>query len=411
MDELTVVHVLPRWNHGGGAQSILAEASCAVSLNSGIRHEALSLEAGGALPLLRDALKMRLRVHRKLCAQDEAELLEAARVVVLHYWNAPSVRAFLDRWRGRSLRFVLYSRVNGLHRPQRLPLALANSACHVVLTSPHLRKEIEHARVSVVPAIVRISSNCDDEGSDQRLSVLHVGTLNVFKLSPHFVPLHAHLANEGCPIEVVGVGGDEDRFRLDSIACGAKDQFRWRGFENGLATLYTNAKVLSYPISSLSYASSDKVVQESQLCGLPVLGLEGSPISHLISPGETGLLAKDFSDYRRILEGVVSGSVGLPSRSRVKEFASRQHDPERKCEAMDSIYREVAEMPKRSIDDGFREFEDWIRFQVGATESLGDYRRPSLEELRANLSSLERHQRYACEGGLAHYVNEGYRLE
>ena len=156
MADLRITHVLPRWHHGGPAQSILVEAEHAKANGTGLRHSAIVLEKGGSIELVRDALKCGLRLHVAPAADDETSILAGAEIVVLHFWNTPSVRRFIDRRRGTHLRWALDCAVNGLWQPQRLPIDLAEHACHVILTSPHLRSVIRNDHVSVVPAPARL---------------------------------------------------------------------------------------------------------------------------------------------------------------------------------------------------------------------------------------------------------------
>ncbi len=200
---------MPRWNHGGPTTSVLTEAKIARQTGSGIRHQALTLEPGGSMKKVKEAIRYGVRLRSAPEAADEQALIHAADAVVLHFWNTPSVWSFLDRWRDKPLRWILHSQVNGMYRPQRLPPALASSACHVVLTSPHLQASIGHERVTVLPAVARLPDAPAKPWSADSSKVMHAGTLNVFKLSPHFVPLHAGVSDPDHPTIVAGSGGDE----------------------------------------------------------------------------------------------------------------------------------------------------------------------------------------------------------
>ena len=94
-----ILHIVPRWHYGGGATSVLMEAKTARQTGSGVQHQAMTLEPGGSLAHIKEAMRYGLRVRSAPSAAEEAELVRSVDAVVLHYWNTPSVWKFLDRWR------------------------------------------------------------------------------------------------------------------------------------------------------------------------------------------------------------------------------------------------------------------------------------------------------------------------
>lgn len=402
--ELNVLHVVPRWNHGGPAAGLVLEAKHAKLVGSGISHRVLALEPGGSSAMVREALRARLRLHPCPPHDEEAKLVRDAHVVVLHYWNTPSLRRFLDRWRGAPLRWMLTSHVNGLHRPQLLPPALGANAGHVVLTSHHLHSGFGPGRATVIPAIADLSEANADAAAGADGPIVHVGTLNVFKLSPHFVPLHAASADPARPVLMGGSGGDEGRFQAEAAELGVADAFRWLGFVSDVPALLAGARLFSCPVSRFSYATSDKVLQVAQASGVPVLVQRDAPVAHLVRDGVSGILAEDLADFARKLAAIADGSLDLPSRAAVREAALEDHDPAPKHRKLEAIYRGVEAGGARPLDDGFADLPSWIDFQVGDAGELREARRPSLAALRDD-EVLARHQRWGCEGGLAQALN------
>jgi glycosyltransferase involved in cell wall biosynthesis len=401
---LEILHVLPRWSHGGAAQSLITEARFALSHGTGVVHRAMTLEPGGSLALLQQALRSRLRVEMAPPPNQEQVLVNDADVIVIHYWNTPALRRFIDRWRGRRGKWMVYSLVNGIHPPQRLPPALIRSACHTVLTSPHAVHLGRPGAVSVIPAIVLDRGEPFVPTASRPHGLLHIGTLNVFKLAPNFIELHAGLVSPEDPVTVVGAGGDEEQFQDQARALGVAREFAWPGFAEDPGALYRQFKLLSYPAAPFSYASSDRVVQEAQLQGLPVLLLRDSPLTHLVNEGITGVIANDAADYRARLEAIIAGDLALPHASMVAAAAREQHDPERKCNQLTQIYHQVSEGPVRELNDGYAELDDWLAYQGADLAKTGGRQRPSLVAMTDSPERLLAYQCWACEGGLAHYL-------
>ena len=409
-EKIEILHVLSRWGYGAAAQSLIAEARFAHSHETGVVHRAITLEPGGSLALLQLALRSRLRVQIAPDPSQEQVLMNEADVVVIQYWNTPAVHRFIDRWRGREGKWVVYSQVNGVYPPQRLPRALIQSACHTVLTSPHAAHLGRAGAVSVIPAIVLDRGERLVPYTSRPHGLLHVGTLNVFKLAPNFIELHAGLVSPNDPVTVAGAGGDEQEFQAQARALGVAGEFAWPGFAEDPSALYQQFKLLSYPAAPFSYASSDRVVQEAQLHGLPVLLLRDSPLTHLVEEGVTGFIANDATDYHARLRTIVAGDFKLPNASAVAAAARGQHDPERKCKQLTDIYRQVSAGPARQLDDGYAELDDWLAYQGAELARTSGRQRPTLVAMTDSPEQLLAYQCWACEGGLAHYLNSELKL-
>jgi glycosyltransferase involved in cell wall biosynthesis len=402
MAELSILHVVPRWHSGGAAPSILIESESRSA--SGLIHRVISLERGGSTALLRRALKARLRVTLAPSIQDEVDLVERADVVVVHYWNTPSMWSFLQRWRRKAQRWILYVRVNGLHAPQRVPTQLLDSVSHVVLTSPDLRDQITRSKCDLVSAPIRLPVLPLSVARNPPRRIIHAGTLNVFKLPPTFIELHADIANATAPMQVAGAGGDEVRWQTRAIDLGIADQFEWAGFRENLIEELPEFAVFSAPTAPFTYASGDRAIQEAQVCGVPVVAFKHAPISHLIEHGETGWLVEDDADFRDHLKRTINGELEIP-RERVRVAALLAHNPDRKFARLSEIYRETRSSPRTAIDPGFDTVADWVAFQTEGIDFTPGSRHPSLDQLACDRGLSAAHQAWGCEGGIAQFAN------
>lgn len=361
---MKVLHVVPRLSGGGPSTSVLAEAR-----HGGATHEMLVLEQAASSVAMLAAMRARVRVHVCPSKEREAEVVNGADVVVVHFWNTPSLARWLVRWQQRALRWVLYCRVNGVHAPQVLPEELAQSPCHLVLTSPHLmRPGASLIPAPVDPALLSAGADVTD--------VLHVGTVNVFKLDPAFGRLHT-----GLQTTVIGTGGQEAEFATSAATV------HWAGFQPMPWT--TRARVFSAPTSRFTYASSDKTLQEAMLLGIPVVTYYDSPVAHLVT-AETGLLAKGREDYSEVLREAME----VFDRSAVAQAAHELHDPAAKWTHLRSIYEQVADGEPRPVSGRL-------------TAGDGARTRPGLRELEDD-EVLWAFQQWACEGGRAQYLDEAH---
>jgi hypothetical protein len=390
MAERTVVHVLPRLGAGGPTTSLLYEGGWASRNRTGWSHELLVLEPGGSREAVLRALRQRTRVHAAPDPERESQVLGGADVVVVHYWNTPSMWQFLKRSRGLNWRWILYCHVNGVRRPQLLPQWLAQAPCHLVLTSPHAKAMREDGAVSVVPALVDLEQLGPPQPSNG--AVVHVGTLTVFKIDPAFVDLHRLALAAGSRVEVVGAGSDESRF-----AALAGPQWRWYGFDPRPWQRLAGGRVFSAPIRATATSSGEKTVQEAGLLGIPVVAYRDSPVAHLIIDQVTGLLARDRDDFAEMLTG------DLPSRNRVIEAAAQLHAPEHKASELARIYDAVAEDGPRPVPDPGG-LPAWVRWQTAGALRPGSAP-PSLSELAESDETIAAFQSLASEGGRAQFLN------
>jgi hypothetical protein len=135
-----------------------------------------------------------------------------------------------------------------------------------------------------------------------------------------------------------------------------------------------------------------------------VLVQRDAPVAHLVRDGVSGILADNLEDFQSKLIDIARGRIGLPDRRTVSAAAREDHDPQRKFGKLAAIYRSIEAGSARVVDDGFADLLSWIDYQIGDVAELQAVRRPPLSDLRHDLV-LSRHQRWACEGGLAQYLN------
>ena len=391
MVERRVVHVVPRLGSGGPTTSLLYEGRWAARHRPNWTHELLVLEPGGSREAVLRALQDRIRVHAAPDGEREAQILGAADVVVLHYWNTPSMWRFLSRSHGTAWRWILYCHVNGGRPPQLLPDWLARAPSHLVLTSPHARTLRDDGQVSVVPALVDLETLPNPEPPSR--TIVHVGTLTVFKLDARFVDLHSRAVASGASVEVVGDGGDRERF-----AALTGPEWTWHGFDPRPWDRLSGAAVFSAPIPRTATSSGEKTIQEAGLLGIPTVVYRDSPVAHLIHDHHSGLVAGDREEFTAML------TDALPTREAVRQVGWQLHDPRKKAAQLAGLYDEVAERDPQPMPDA-GDLRSWVQWQtVGSMRPGSD--QPSLERLAAGEPTLVAWQKLASEGGLAQYLND-----
>lgn len=392
----SILHVVPRLHHGGPTSSILAEARHAARRGLDSDYAVMALEPGGSSSMVMQAMRQRTRVHVAPPIDRERQLLETADVVVVDWWNTPSMRAFFGRHRGLPLHWVLHCRVNGMTQPQLLVEPMATAPCHLLLTSPAALGLRPAGEATAVVDFVDMPEVVGGGATSPLL--LHIGTTNVFKLDPALVDIHLGALRAGAALEVIGSGGGEDAWRDRAAQLGAVGRVSFPGFVDGADRRLREATAFVAPTSRHTYASCDKTLQQSMLAGVPVIAYADSPLAYLVEDGRTGWLAHDREHFGDIAVSVATGAFRLDPHD-VAATSRAALDADRTMDNLVAAYAAAVDREPRPLDDGVADDEDWQALQCGTARRVT----PSLQELIDDDDALLAFQRWACEGGAAQF--------
>ena len=327
MNRLRVLHVVPRLNRGGGGASVLHEWA---ETGDTIDHQFLSLEREVDVSMLRDAMRRRIRVHQAPSAEDLTALLTTADIVLLHFWQCPSVFEFLTLIHGLKLRLILYSHTRGTTPPQILvPDVLALTDGWISSAPP----ELPYAGPQLwMPSLVDPALEAAPPPRPQApFRLAHCNTLNPSKLHPAFVTLHA-----GFDVDIYGVGGGE-------AALTALPGATLHGFVPDWWQT-THACALTHPLHPCVSSTADKVVQEAMFCAMPVVLIEPTGLSALV--GDAGLVARDAEDFQRILCNLRDDmEFRLAAGTAAREHALLNLSPRKSARRLAAFYAEIAANP------------------------------------------------------------------
>jgi glycosyltransferase involved in cell wall biosynthesis len=410
----SILHVVPRLAMTGPVRSIAADAKYSARL--GLRRSQRVVALERALSPAAVLLLRREGVELSVCP-DPAELdqlIEAADLVLLQFWNCPSMFELLVRPLPAA-RLVAWVRMQGLDPPQVVPDALVDFADDVLLTtpvtgaSPALRRRRQSEPPLVAPGI----ADMDRLESWQPLAhdgfvIGYVGTVNEGKLHPRFVELCAAVDVPDARFVVYGTGGGEDALRAEAAARGIGDRVDVRGHTEDLAAALGEMDVFGYPLRPDTYASSEKAIQEAMWVGIPPVVFPYGGVRELVRSGVDGLVAEDDAQYAQHLELLASdpdlrARLGAEARLRARAV----FDPSILTARLDRFLRGALDAPART-----RAWADWGDAPAGwFARALGAAGAPFLDDL--DRRSSDAHEAIAAmpflvlhgEGGLAHWRN------
>ena len=305
--DTNIAHVIPRLGSGGPTRSLAALIKYGRRAELPWHHDVIVLEPAVTPTAVVQLRTAGARLHVASGTEDQTSLLEDCDVVVVHYWQCPSMVAFLASPRPTRAPTVLWAHVYGLHSPQALSHTVVTAVDRVWLSSgasSHAPAFGEYGSdLPVVPGLIdpdRLVADQDDAHRgehDARVVVGYVGTVNEQKLHPRFIELCAAVSAPGATFVVYGSGGGEDALRKAAIHAGLGERFEVRGHTEHIGEAYGAFDIFGYPLTPTTYATSDLTVQEAMWMGVPPVVLPHGGVPHLIQDQVTGFVAATDDEY------------------------------------------------------------------------------------------------------------------
>jgi glycosyltransferase involved in cell wall biosynthesis len=394
-----VIRVLHLTAHLGGGVGRALSALCVAAAAAGraTRHDFVTLEAPEKRAFAERITGLGGAVHVQPSAARLAELLAAADVVQLEYWNHPATLAALCSLpEGLRMRLVVWSHVSGLHSPV-VPAALVAAAHRFIFTSPCSPGASDrHPSVDVVA-----SSGGFDHLPETRprepvpgrpLRMGYAGTLSFSKLHPQYAELVAASVPRGAPVRLIGDEASREALEARARAVGRPDLFEFRGYREDVASELGALDVLLYFLNPRHYGTTENALLEAMALGVVPIVLD-NPVERLIvRHGETGFVSRTGADVAACVARLATEPELLPRLGAAAAADVRSRfDPARTEAQLDRHYREVMALPPRHVP--FRDVfgdtpAEWFRRTQEDPSTFGadgSVRVPESDDARASL--------------------------
>lgn len=349
---MKILHVIPRWIGGGPERGILEMAKQDRARPGGIERRVLVLDKPVSAPLLVMARRLGIVLVTDANPGRLAAEIEGADIVEITYWNHPLLLDLL-RKPLPGARFLARSAIAGNTLPHVLFDDLIAFPDAWVLSAPpgHGAVLASHTHVTHIPSLADMARLAGYSArSHVGIRIAYLGGMFATKLHPDFADIVAQTSGDGIRFDLFG---DSDAATLESLsnalkARNALERVFFHGHVENIADAFAEADIFAYPLTPGSYVTSEKALQEAMWVGVPPVLLEGTAASGWIDHGVTGFIARDTSDFARILERL---SADPALRRRIGEAARaearRRFDPSRNALAMAEVHSELLLMPKR----------------------------------------------------------------
>jgi len=340
----SILHVIPRLTRGGASHSLLTAVEALSARGGDHRHTIASLRRGD-VEMDERARQAGVGVIHEPGAEQLEELIAAAEVVQLDWWNTPEMGELL-RSRLPEARLVAWSHVGGRSAPQVLTDELIALPDEFVASTPISGLE------RVIPDIAdpaRVAGVQRREG--EGYVVGYIGTVDPAKMHPRFVAMSAAVRVPGSRFVVAGTGDGFAAIARRAEELGARERFDLRGYVRDVAPVLSAVDVFGYPLCRGNYGAAELVVQEAMHAGIPPVVLPYGGAATLVEDGVTGLVAADEPGYTEAVEAL-GRDPELRRRlgDAAREHARRTWSPAAVAADWARVYEELLTRPKRARD-------------------------------------------------------------
>lgn len=286
--------------------------------------------------------------------------LQWADVIVVSWWNHPTMARFLRNFPVLTAPVLLWSHINGCHYPM-LPYQLAAAFDGVLLTTPYsLENPVwtgeEREQIREYAALVwgigrfapeEIEPKAAYHGRDS-FTVGYAGTLNYGKLHPQFVSYCKTVCDKIPTARFVMAGDRDQTLEQDVRLAGLEDRFEFPGYVADVPALMRTFDVFGYLLNPEHYGTTENVLLEAMACGLPVIALRQNVDQFIVSP-EVGYLVQTPRQYAEQLEilwrdPALRERLGYSARTYViKQYSAAENTARFRAaclRAAEGVYRE-----------------------------------------------------------------------
>jgi L-malate glycosyltransferase len=352
-----VIRVLHLTAHlgGGVGRALAALVAAGAAARRPTRHDFVSLEPPEKRTFAERIAALGSAVHVTPPPERLAELVAAADVVQLEYWNHPATLAALVALPPTLVtRLVVWSHVSGLHTPV-VPGALVEAAHRFLFTSPCSPGAADgRANVDVVSSSGGFGHLPDARprppAAGRPLRLGYVGTLAFSKLHPRYAELVSAIDVPAPPVRLVGDDANREELEARARASGRSGLFEFRGYREDVAAELEALDVFLYLLNPLHYGTTENALLEAMALGVVPVVLDNPVERRIVRHGETGFVARTGAEVaacvaRLAAEPALLSRLGSAAAADVRS----RFDPARTEDQLDRHYREVVALPPRAI--------------------------------------------------------------
>ncbi|GJL83671.1 MAG: hypothetical protein DHS20C01_33050 [marine bacterium B5-7] len=309
---IDLVDVMESVSLGGASRAAIAVAKHTARYardHAELRYRFISLKPPD-LRAVKLASEAGIEVLHGLDRHAIDELLGAADIVQVHFWNNPAIYEFLGE-RLPPFRLVLICHICGNSAPHLLPAKLGHYADMFIAITPitlelDSLKEITKNGYSTKTTLIRGNADLDRMRGvkpvpHETFNIGYIGTVDFAKMHRSFIRLHADLDIPNLRIIVCGDGNAKPILMREAEDLGIREQFEFLGYQEDIRDIVSRLDVFGYPLAPDNYSASELVIQEVMSVGVVPVVLPYGGAARIIEDGVSGVVASDTTAYRHAL--------------------------------------------------------------------------------------------------------------
>ena len=279
---------------GGGAGKAISGLAIQDQEMFGDAHRVLLLQAPEKGGYVQECLAHNVSVD---LWQGDMAALQWADVIVVSWWNHPTMARFLHCFPKLRTRLLLWSHVNGCHYPN-LAVQFVQAFDGALFTSPYSlenpawaeaeRQDIR-ANSELVLGMGRFCVGDILPKSDYRqrepFVIGYAGTLNYGKLHPQFTSFCKAVCTQIPNVQFVMAGDRDAALEQDIQNAGLAGRFAFPGFVADVPSLMRSFDVFGYLLNPEHYGTTENVLLEAMACGVPPIVLRQNVEQFIVPSG------------------------------------------------------------------------------------------------------------------------------
>lgn len=348
-------------------------------------------------------------------------LLLQADLVHVGFWNTPQMYAWLGSHLP-AMRLVMTLFIAGEYPAQVITAPLVNVADAVIATSRRSMALVESLKMSAaspqvcyIPAATQWRSTGETAVRSRAFRVGYVGAVEFVKMNPRFIALCAAVQPPEIQFPVAGSGAGFKTLQRQAEQRGITSRFEWLGYQPNPNTLLRALDVFGYPLCRETYATTDLIVQEAMMAGVPPVILPYGGVPDLVAHNITGLIV-DEDEYSNAISGLAQDeSKRARLSANARAYAHGHFGVNNNVAALHGVYESIMQQPKRDRRLPLLELETPFAGGAALIQSFGDcgenYRTSLLSQDVTEIRAAEEHiaraspvETNAAGGGVSDYL-------
>jgi glycosyltransferase involved in cell wall biosynthesis len=390
-----ILHLTPHLGTGVGA--VVLNYLTKVKASEEFEHSIVCLDYANDLAKA-TAAKVGFALRGDMSQEPETllKMIEAADIVLVHWWNHPLLYDFLVRHPWPASRVIFWSHITGSPAPNNFTPKALQYPDRFVFTTP-LSFNVKEVKVLVDRMPNHFSAIWSTGGVErlqwikpqahQGFNVGYVGSLDPAKIHPDFLDICSRIKIPDVHFIVVG-GPNDKSLELAAAADrrGLGDKFTFTGFisEEEKWNYLSLFDVFGYPLAPHHYGSSDQTLQENMGVGAVPVVLNNPMESLMVKNGDCGFVAGNISEY---VEAVTNLYRDKNLRNRLsqnaKQYALDNYSLVKMEQQWNELFTQLLSWSKTARQWPLDKDTEAIDAKDIFMESLGEYGRPFADYCQA----------------------------